>query len=308
MTKKIMTAALVAAMTVIGATAVMAESTDTVDVEGIKFSIPEDVKELVTVQTEGLDDDTLVSVSETASIEAAEAMDGDTDGAGWLFSISRVSEDEMKNIRCNMIDGQDIFAEDDDIYYVFNHPTDVRMVRESNEKMEEDREDWIKLNDWAHGTVCDEILANNSELDAKKYTNTAVDGYLCMAYYRPETTKFELKCLDFGGETPEVKFADEYLEELVEDVTYESVDDPEDGTDGEYIVLNFPDAGLRLEFLKGNENLIREVHVLDEDNEEYAYYYEATFEDADKTATGIMQEWVDAIKNGTDDDADEDDD
>ncbi len=296
--KKMMTAAaLMAAMTVIGATAAMAETVDKVDVQGIKFEIPEEVRDLVTVQTEGLEDGTYVSVAETASIEAAEEMGEDVHGPGMLFTISAVSEDEMKKIRCEMSEGREIFAEDDGVYYVFNHPTDVRLVRASNEEMDAAMDDWRMLNEWANGTVRDEILANNPELEPKNYSHTALDGYLCMAAYQPDT-KFEVKSLEFGGETPEVKFADEYLEDLTEGVTYENIEEEDAGiVEGETIVLNFPELATRFDFIKDNENVIREVHVLNDGEEEYCSYIKATFEDDDKTATGIMQEWVDAILN-----------
>ncbi len=181
--KKVTAAAIMtAAMAAFAATGVFAESVDKVDVEGVKFEIPAEFKDLLTVTTEGLEDGTLVSVSETASIEAAKANgspENQIESAGWLFSISRISEDEMKNIRCGMTDGQEIFAEGEDVYYVFNHPTDVRLIREQYDDIDEDLAQWSRLNEWANDAVCGEIVANNPELEEENHSYTELDSRLC---------------------------------------------------------------------------------------------------------------------------------
>ena len=78
---------LAAAVTVLGASAVFA---DGVDVKGVRFEIPDEISELVTVRTDGLEEGELVSVYETASLEAAQALGEDNDGAGWIFTISTI--------------------------------------------------------------------------------------------------------------------------------------------------------------------------------------------------------------------------
>ncbi len=309
MTRKNLTiAVLAAAMTLTGASAVFAEGPDKIDVQGVKFEIPEEIKDLVTVTTEGLKENELVSAYETGSVEAAKAMDMDDIAAGWLFTISTMPEDEVKELRCGTFEGMDIFAEgEDDIYYIFNHPTDVRYVRESTEEMQEDQEDWSKATGWAYGTVRTDILLNNPELEAKHYTNTSLDSNLCRIAFKDDTN-YEIRTLQYPDLDASAYKDDEYVEKLIEGVSYAYVDKPEDA-DGEYIVLAFPDKDVRYDFLLNpeNANIIREVYTIN--GEDYESFYQASFDDPENTATGIMQDWVNAIANGEadDDDAEEDD-
>ena len=62
----------VAATVILGASAAFAEGTTKVDTNGIAFQVPEQLSDLVNVQTENLGEDTLVSVFEKASVEASE--------------------------------------------------------------------------------------------------------------------------------------------------------------------------------------------------------------------------------------------
>ena len=134
MFKKMIAASLAAVMAVsMFSTGVMAEpSGEKVSAGEIQFEIPAKYQGMLTVKTEGLEPNTLVEVSETKSIEAAQKKEQNTDGAGMLFSISRISENELRKLRCDNMDGMEVFAEDDDMYYLFNHPTDVRIYREDN--------------------------------------------------------------------------------------------------------------------------------------------------------------------------------
>ncbi len=308
MTRKNLTiAVLAAAMTVAGASAVFAEGPEKIDVQGVIFEIPEEVRDLVTVETDGLGENELVSVYETGSVEAAKAMGEHEDVAGWLFTISTMPEEKVKELRCSSFEGMDFFAEgEDDIYYVFNQPTDVRYVRESTEEMTEDREDWSKATAWAYGTVRSDILLNNPELEAKHYTNTTLDSNLCQIAFKDDVN-YEIRTLEYPDLDASVYKDKEYVEKLIEGVSYEYADEPGD-TDGEYIVLAFPDQDLRFDFLLNpdNANIIREVIVFD--GEEDVHFYQATFDDPENTATGIMQDWVNAIANGEADDETEDND
>ena len=304
MMKKMMTGLfLAAAVTMIGATGVFADGSDTVDTKGIRFEIPEEIRELVTVETEDLDEDELVSVDETASIEAARETGAEIPGAGWIFSISTVPEDRMKELRCGGMDGMNVFAEDEDIYYVYNCPTDVRMIRKNNEEMEKDQEQWSKINEWAYQEVREEILANNPELDEEFYTNTYLDMLLAQAAYMPGT-KYELRCLAYGPDPldPAALDEDDYIEDLAEDFTYEELSDAQ-APDGEYYVMAFDVNGeeVRYDFFTADDsvNLIREVRPVGDD--EMVTFYQANPkepDDADKTTTGIMAAWCEAIATG----------
>ena len=291
--KKVFTGiAAAAAMLALGAAAVSAAGTEKVDVQGITFQIPEEVRELVTVETEGLEEGTLVRVSETASIDAAAANGEDIEGPGWLFSIGCITEERAEEIRCGGMEGLEIFAEDDDHYYVYCHPTDVRFVREQYENIDEDMAEWSMLNEWANQTVRGEILANNKELEEKKYSNTSLDMFLCSIAFQGRSD-FEIRSLEFRELDPSALDDDEFIEDLTEDVVYEPVYD-EEAPDGEYIILEFPEEKVRFDFFSGGKNLIRERISLD-DGEEYDVLYCAVFEDNDKTAYDIMQEWCQAI-------------
>ena len=299
--KKMMTGMmLAAAVTVLGASGVFA---DGVDEQGVKFEIPDEISGLVTVRTEGLKYGELVSLYETASVDAAAAMGDDYDGAGWIFSVSTMPENEVKELRCGGMDGMEVFAEDDDIYYLYNHPTDVRLIRESDEEMEEAMDSWTLINQWAGQEVRQEILANNPELELEFYTNTDLDMHLAQAAYQPGT-KYELRCLDYGPDAldPAVLDEDDYIEELAEDFTYEYLSDVE-APDGEYYVLAFDDDGeeVRFDFFKDPEagNLIREVRMIGD--EEYETFYQANPKDADEDdiPAAIMSEWCAAIANGS---------
>ena len=134
------------------------------EIAGVAVAIPQEYSELVyrTVTAMGDDEDGIfITVSEQASRQAAEAMGEDPDdtGAGELFSIGRVSEAEAKKIAEEDIGFAEVFAKNDSgWYYVFYHPTDVRYVRESNEQMTADQDQWTTLNKWAWEDVRNDIL------------------------------------------------------------------------------------------------------------------------------------------------------
>ena len=89
MKKTLMAAAAAATIALTISTAAFAAGGERVEANGIAFEIPEELAEKMTVKTD--ENDMLVSVYETASLEAAEALGVEgNDGAGWLFGISRL--------------------------------------------------------------------------------------------------------------------------------------------------------------------------------------------------------------------------
>ena len=138
----------------------------------ITIAIPQEYDDLLYRQDYGIPDDAdgvLVRYSEKASRDAAEAMGEDPDetGAGMLFAIERVSEERMREIVEVDFGGEDVFAKDaNGKYYVYVHPTDVRLVRETNEQMAEAADQWAALNEWAFNHVRDGIIANSEGLTA----------------------------------------------------------------------------------------------------------------------------------------------
>ena len=137
----------------------------------VKVPVPQEYYELLYTEMYGISEDedgALFTVSEQASRDAAEALGLDIDetGAGELFRIERVSEAEAKEITAADVGGAEVFAKDEDgRYYVFRTPTDVRYMRETNEQMAADQEQWTALNEWA-STVPDDILKYSEGLTA----------------------------------------------------------------------------------------------------------------------------------------------
>ena len=126
-----MTMAAAAAVTAALTFGAAAAENEKIQAGGLVFEIPAEYKDLVTVQTEGLQPDELIRVSETASIEAAKANGANNPGAGWLFTISRVSEEELEIMRCYSMDGMEVFAKNDvddgeDYYLIYNQSDDIR--------------------------------------------------------------------------------------------------------------------------------------------------------------------------------------
>ena len=295
MFKKVFTAVMAAAaMTAMAAGFAMAQENEKVEAKGLIVEIPAEYKDLVTVKTEDLDEDTLISVSETASIEAAEKSGEKHEGAGWLFDIVRMPEEKLEQLRCGGMDGMEVFAEDEDVFYLFCHPTDVRFVREQYEDIEEDMAQWGKLNEWASGEVRSAILQDNPQLEAKQFTNTSLDMHLAQAAFGKDV-HYEIRFLGYDPMDPSALGEDDHIEDLTDDVTYEELFDQE-APDGEYIVMYFNDDDVRYDFFlaKDYDNYIREVRKIG-DGEEYSTLYKATFEDNDKTSTGIMRAWLEEL-------------
>lgn len=302
MKKVLMGTMMAAAMTAMISAGAMAEGAKKVESKGLVFEIPEEYADLVTVETQELDDDEFIRVSETASIEAAKANGSGNPGPGWLFTISRVSEDELKEMRCYVMEGREVFAKKDvedgeDYYLIYNHPTDVRFVREQYDDIDEDMKQWGTLCEWASGDVRNAILRDNPGLEPKTYGNTNLDIYLARAAFMKDA-KFEIRSLEFGTLDPKTCKEDDFIEDLTDDdVKYELVGDGE-GPAGEYVVLAFVDDGVRFDFfpMGDDPNIIREVRKVGD--EEISTIYRAVFkpdDDEKKTAGGIMQAWAQAI-------------
>ena len=99
---------------------------------GYTLNIPDKYEDLLVVEKSENDENAMLfTVSEKESIEAAKKQGYGDSGAGWLFSIGKVTEKEGHEMLCVDMSGADIFAKDaEGNYFVFYHPTDVRMVRE----------------------------------------------------------------------------------------------------------------------------------------------------------------------------------
>ncbi len=257
----------------------------------ITLLIPKEYSGLVyrTVNAIGDDEDgTIVTISEIASREAAEAMGEEPDdGAGELFAIGRVSADDLHEMLCNDMSGAEIFAKDENgKYYVFYHPTDVRYIRKTNEQMVADQEQWTALNEWARKDVRRDIVENSEGLTAITFTNTSLDMMLARIAYQ-EGTKYTVSTTQFGPLEPGSVDPKPYVEKLL--AGNFAPDEDAEAPDGEYVVLKSEDDGTRFDFFTGDKDLVREVRG------ETETFYRRVNTTAGETSMDIMQSWYDAL-------------
>lgn len=262
--------------------------------DGLRLLIPAEYDALVLTETPQNDAyGVLFSVSEKASVEAAEAAGWTTDGAGWLFSIARIDEARLRDLLCNTdLSGVEILAKDQDgMHYVCYLPTDVRYMRESTEAMYRDQEQWMTLTSWAGRGVRESFLAENPGLQPETRGSTELELHLARIEFMPGIS-YTVSTTQFGPLAPPDGFdASPWLRKLTDGVRYERLEN-EKAPDGEYVVLAFPEEDLRFDFflMSGRENLVREVA-----GGRYELLYRAVFTDGDTLAGTVMQEWYDAL-------------
>ena len=264
--------------------------------------VPLDYDELVIVDTpQDSESGVLFNVSEKASVDAAAAEGHDDWGAGWLFSVARISADELHEKLCYDMSGAYVFARDSaDQYFMIYHPTDVRFFRPGDD-YQNDQDgwaDWAALNEWA-GTVAETFLAENADLEAFTRGNSELDMYLARAAYQ-EGANYTLSTTEYGPMAPNGVDAAPYAERLMTgvDVTYESAE-PSETPDGEYVVLSFPEENMRFDFFVGEGgNYVREVWSDGREN-----LMKAVFADGTTTANGIAQEWYNTLVAANEGDA-----
>ena len=107
----------------------------------LTVAIPLDYAELLTVR-QGESPSRLLSVYEKTSLEeAAQAGEENAQEAGWLFSLVRCDFDQYMEALEADIPGLDFFARDDNWFYGWATPTDVRLYRQGT-VTEEDSAQW----------------------------------------------------------------------------------------------------------------------------------------------------------------------
>ena len=153
------------------------------EAEGWRLRVPAGIAK--EVQVECGTGNKIFSVSETASLRAAQKSGDDYPGAGWLFAIGKVSEGELYEMLCEDMSGRELFAKDGQGgYYIFYHPTDVRYVRQTPEEMQRDQEAWSRLTVWAYKKVRADFVKDNPGLTALEADNSAVGIQLAQILYR----------------------------------------------------------------------------------------------------------------------------
>ncbi|MCR5030852.1 MAG: hypothetical protein K5982_05205 [Selenomonadaceae bacterium] len=257
---------------------------------GLRLLIPKAYDNLlVTEIVKDRKDGVLYRVSEKASVEAAKKLQYDSRGAGWLFSIGQIDEGRRRELLCGDMSGAEIFARDaNGQCYVYYHPTDVRYMRENNEAMKRDQDQWTMLNEWAHKDVRKNFLKDNS-LETMVYDNSEISMAIARAAYKPDV-RYTVSTTQYGPIEPKNFDAAPFAELLLQNAVYERTD--AETPDGEYVVLAFPDEGLRYDFFKlqGHENYVREVRP---DGTETLY--KAIFFYGSARASAVMQDWYDAL-------------
>ena len=260
--------------------------------DGMKMTVPGEFADKVIVTIpESKEDGVLFTVSEKASVEAAKAQGySEEDGMGWLFAIGRDSEEVVKRMLCDDMSGQDVFAIDaDGQYYIYYHPTDVRYNRETPEQMEADQDQWSAACEWADSMKA-AFIAENEGLTAVSYDNSTPAIFIARAALA-EDANYTISTTEFGPMAPNGVDGVPYFEKLVKNAKFE-YEDIEEGPDGEYVVLSFPDENVRFDFFTADKTLVRQV--VTDGEEEYSYYFRATLAD-DLQATDVMQEWYNAL-------------
>ena len=264
---------------------------------GYKLTVPGELADKITVESpaeDANDDRVIFKAFETKSVEAAKAKGEENMSLGLLFGLTIRDEKDTRLILAEGVGGQDPIAKTEDgEYIIYNHPTDVRYERATPEEMEKDQDEWTAACEWAN-YVCENFAKDNG-LTPVHYNETQVEAALARAAFI-EDTNYTISTLEHGPLEPNGADPIPFYEKMTTGAKYEAIEMPNnEGPDGEYVVLNFPDEGNRYDFFlaEGGENIIRLVNSTD--GQEYEYYYQVTFEDGSKKASEIMHEWYNAL-------------
>lgn len=224
--------------------------------DGLKLTVPDEYSPLVQIGTGTslFGDQELFSAREIASVEAGQKLHpGEDWGDGFLFSIARVSEEELHRLLCGYLNNERPFARDaDGNYYICYYPSDVRLVREDMENLANspDLEQWSALNEWA-ATVPAQFVKDNAGLESWEYSYSDVGMYLNRIAYFGDETEYSLFC-DFTEYKPKGDEGAKYALKILENVEFESCS-ADETPDGEYQVISFPQENARIFFYKGGE-------------------------------------------------------
>ena len=116
------------------------------EIDGLRIALPLEYLDRLTVSDSPKYESSsrervLLSVSETASIEAAKADFGDGAGFGYLFGLAVLDQVGLEQFLCMDYPGTTVFATDGERYYTYVEPTDVQFYRPGDEILTES-EDW----------------------------------------------------------------------------------------------------------------------------------------------------------------------
>ncbi|MCR5664091.1 MAG: acid shock protein [Oscillospiraceae bacterium] len=212
---------------------------------GLRMELQPKYNGLVTVETPENDENgVLFSVSETASLQAG------GEGMGWLFSVCRISEEELHELLCFDMSGMEIFAKDGDgNHYLFCRPTDVRYARATTEEMQRDAETWSMLCEWADSMK--DTLSNANELEWESFDTYSYPAMLiARAAWEKGVTSYlaTTEYMDADAKAVDgTPFAEYVLHGGFWEIGREELPD-DDYLTGENLVLGFPDEDVHLHF------------------------------------------------------------
>ena len=212
---------------------------------GYTMSIKPKYNSLVTVELPEGDEayGGLFDVYETASMEA-----GDHEGAGWLFSIGKISADRLHEMLCQDMSGEEVFAKDGEgNYFVYYHPTDVRYERATAEEMQRDAQQWSMLCEWADSMQ--EAFRDANGLDKESNGNSELDMYVARAAWDKSVTAY-LATTEFMDVDARRVDGTPWADFVLHGYFWEA-EEPEDDMllSGEHLVLGFlPDEEVLLHF------------------------------------------------------------
>lgn len=283
---------LVAAVMVLGlCLAAAAEAPEALAAEngGLTLSIPSEYRDAVIVNTpENAPDGTLFEVFEKGSVEAAKGTDLEG-SAGWIFSVRKVSREELNLLRGDDMSGKTVFAgTEDDGFYLLCTPTDYRFFRQSPEDAEKEEALFRELQQWAVGQAPQDLIAQNG-LTPRTYTNTIVDQLFARILYGG-SRNFNLIFLEENAHRPDPVDPAPYLEKLAEGVVITEADETET-PEGEYIVLNDLESDVRFDFFRTDGNYVRTVW---NDGQNQALY-KVTFADSSLKLNSLINAWYEAV-------------
>lgn len=272
---------------------------------GMKLEIQPKYNDLLTVQVRQNDaDGILFCVNETASMQANSYK-----GDGWLFTIVVADAEQVHELLCSDMSGMEVFAKDaEGNYYVYCHPTDVRYARATPEEMERDQAQWTMLCDWAE-QMRDKFVDQNG-LEYAGFGNSELDMYVARAAWQ-DGVNYTVSTTEFGplagGSVDATRFAEFVLHGYFGDT------DATEAPDGEYVVLEFPDEDVRIDFFfapdayarvtSGGQETLYQAAMWD-DNVSYAeamqsWYYalaeKAGAKSADESLTPYVGVWAEKI-------------
>ena len=115
-----------------------------------------------------------------------------------------------------------------------------------------------------------------------------MDIYLAQLAYMDDDMPYTISTTAYGPMEPNGVDKTPYLDRLLDGVTFAMAESRET-PDGEYVVLELPEAGERFDFFVSDGNYVRVVYDGEETLDGAAYA------GGDVTAADIMLEWYDAL-------------